>query len=357
MQAVILAGGNGIRLHCPTSHIPKPLMPFFDRPVMEHTVKLLAKHNIRDIIVTTSYLAKDVMRYFGDGSRWEVRIRYSIESEPMGTAGAVKLVQGMISDTFVVVSGDAVTDLNLRSALNAHKSASSIATILVHEVDDPTQFGLVGYDECGRVSKFVEKPRSTEAFTNTVSTGIYVLEPEALSSIPYNQAQDFARNLFPRLLRNLEPVHACRPEGYWCDVGDLLQYRNAHFDALRGRIRLDLPALHAGEGIWVGDGVDIHPTVQLSSPIFIGSGASIGRNAVIGEHTVIGANAFVDEGAYVARSVIGGGSFVGRDMRVTDSVISSGYAVVESDDRQPAPASRVDRTTSDKSRFAQETTA
>ncbi len=161
-------------------------------------------------------------------------------------------------------------------------------------------------------------------------------------------------NLFPLLLRNQDPVFALEPEGYWCDVGDLLQYRNAHFDALQGRIHLDLPAIHAGEGIWVGSGVDIHPTAQLSSPVFIGSGASIGRDAVLGEHTVIGANALVDAGAYVARSVIGGGSFVGGGMRVTDSVVSSGYSVVESDD-QPVPTQPAKRTASQKARFAHKT--
>lgn len=354
MQAVILAGGNATRLHCATSHIPKPLMPFFDRPVVEYAVRLLAKHDIRDIIITTSYTATDIMRYFGDGSRWQVNIRYSVESEAAGTAGAVKLVQQMITGTAIVVSGDIITDFDLRSAINAHKSASAIATILVHEVDDPTQFGMVQRDASGSVHRFIEKPRTHEAFTNTVSTGIYILEPESLSSIAYNTAQDFGINLFPRLLRNQDPVFALEPEGYWCDVGDLLQYRNAHFDALQGRIHLDLPAIHAGEGIWVGSGVEIHPTAQLSSPVFIGSGASIGRDAVLGEHTVIGANALVDEGAYVARSVIGGNSFVGSNMRVTDSVISSGYSVVESDDH---PAEPIKRTASQKAGFAHKTIA
>jgi len=355
MQAVILAGGNATRLYCATSHIPKPLMPFFDRPVVEYAVKLLAKHDIRDIIITTSHAAADIVRYFGDGSRWQVSIRYSVESEPMGTAGAVKLAREMITGTFVVICGDIITDFDLRSAIDAHKSASGIATIVVHEVDDPTQFGMVERDGSGRVSRFIEKPRTREVFTNTVSTGIYVLEPECLSSIAYDEAQDFAINLFPRLLRNLEPVYAFEPEGYWCDVGDMLQYRNAHFDALQGRIHLDLPAIHAGEGIWVGNGVNVHPSVGLSSPVFIGSGASIGRNAVLGAHTVIGANARIGEGAYVARSVIGVGSSVSRGMRVTDSVISSGYAVVETDDLQPVPAKHSKRTASNKAGFAQKT--
>lgn len=357
MQAVILAGGSRARLHPPTTSIPKPLIPFFDRPVMEHSIKLLAKHGITDIIVTTSYLAKDIMRYFGNGSRWGVSIRYSIENEPMGTAGAVKLVQAMISETFVVVSGGAITDADLTVAITAHKSASPIATILLDRADDPTQFGVVDCDESGRVTRFVEKPKSADASANTVSSGIYLLEPEALSSIPYNTVQDFALNLFPRLLRNMEPVQGVRLSGYWCDAGNLLQYRNAHFDALQGKIRLDLPAVHAGEGIWVGERVDIHPSAQLASPIFIGSGASIGRDAVLGEQTIIGANALIGDGAYVARSVIGGGSFIGREMRVTDSVISGGYAVTQTDGEQVAAPRRSDQAILQKPFLTQETLA
>lgn len=343
MQAVILAGGSGTRLYPPTTDIPKPLMPFFDHPIMEHSIKLLAKHGISDIIVTTSYLTKDISRYFGDGSRWGVSIHYSIENEPMGTAGAVKLLQKMLSDTFVVVSGDVITDADLTTAFNAHKSASAIATILLHTADDPTQFGVVERDASGKVTRFIEKPRSTEISTDTVSTGIYILEPDVLSSIPYNEVQGFARNLFPRLLRNLESVYGFDLPGYWCDAGNLLQYRNAHFDALRGKLRINLPAVHAGEGIWVSDGVDIHPTAQLSSPIFIGSGASIGRNAIIGEYTVIGANAVIGEEAHIAHSVIGGDAIIGSAMSVNDQIISSGYTVAENDDRHIAAPVRTEQ--------------
>lgn len=330
MQAVILAGGTSARLHGFNAQTPKPLIPFFDRPLIEHTVKLLAKQGIKDIIVAMSHQAGDIAQHFGDGSQWGVSIRYSVETEPMGSAGAVKLIQRMIRGTFLVVSGDLITDLDLSDAVRMHKRASSIATIVLHGVDDPGQFGMVQHDGDGRVTSFVEKPRSTEIYSNTVSTGIYVLEPEALSSIPYNTAQDFAVNLFPRLLRNLEPVFGFELPGYWCDAGEPTQYRNAHFDALRGRIKLDLPAIHVGEGIWVGEGVDIHPAAQLSSPIYIGSGASIRRGARIGEHTVIGANAVIDEEAFVTRSVIGAGAHVSRETELADTMIRGGYLVTES---------------------------
>jgi len=339
MQAVILAGGNSARLHGLSTDVPKPLAPFFDRPVIHYTIKLLAKHGIQEVIVALSHQAKELTEYLGDGSSYGVDIRYSIEIEPVGSAGAVKLLQGKLSETFLVVSGDLITDLDLGAAVQMHKTAQSMATMILHKVDDPSPFGIVGCDDNGRVTRLIEKPRSVETFTNTINTGIYVLEPEVLSSIPYNTAQDFATNLFPRLLSNQERVYGFEIPGYWCDTGDLLQYRNAHFDALQGKLGIDLPAIHVGEGVWVGGGVDIHPTAQLSSPIYIGSGASIGPNARIGEHTIIGANSIIDEEAFVARSVIGAGARIGRETDVTDSVIKGGYLVTESGSTgEPAPA-------------------
>lgn len=339
MQAVILAGGNSARIHGLTTDVPKPLAPFFDRPLVHYTIKLLAKHGIRDIIVTLSPQAKEMVDYLGDGSSYGVSVSYSIESEPMGPAGAVKLLQPRLSETFLVVSGDLITDLDLSEAVRMHRSVAAMATLVLHDVDDPSPFGIVGCDESGRVTRLIEKPRSVETFTNTINTGIYVLEPEVLSSIPYNKAQDFAMNLFPRLLNNQEAVYGFKLPGYWCDTGDLLQYRNAHFDALQGKLEIDLPAINVGEGIWVGGGVDIHPSAQLSSPIYIGAGASIGRDARIGEQTIIGESAVISEEAFVARSVIGAGAHIDRQTDVTDSVIKGGYLVTESGSTgEPAPA-------------------
>ena len=316
------------------------MVPLFDRPVMEHCIKLLARHGITDITVTVSHLARGILQYFGDGSRWGVRIRYSVEHEPLGTAGGVKLVQSSINGTFIVISGDAVTDVDLTSAVARHRSASAVATLMLYEVNDPTSFGLVQHDPDGKITRFLEKPRSTEVFTNTVNTGIYVLEPEVLSCIPHGVAFDFARDLFPRMLNNREPLYGFRLPGYWCDVGNLIQYRSAHFDALRGKVALDLPASRVGEDLWMGEGVEVHPSASLSTPLFLGTGVVVRRGARLGERTVVGAQTVIDEEARVSRSVIGGGSYIGRDARITDCIIGSGYSLVESgvvDDRILVP--------------------
>ncbi len=327
MQAIVLAGGSARRLHAPTASVPKPMLPLFDRPLMEHCITLLASQGITDVIVTLSHLAHGLSEYFGDGSRFGVKIRYSLETEPMGTAGALKLVQPMVNDTFVVISGDAITDADIRAAVGRHRSASAIATVLLSYVDDPTEFGVVQRDPAGKITRFVEKPRSDEAFDNTVSTGIYILEPEVLSCIPYHRPYDFARELIPSMLNNQEPIYGFHLPGYWCDAGNLAQYRNAHFDALEGRLKIELPAAHIGQGVWMGERVELHNSVELTAPVYLGSGAVIRRGASIGMRTVIGEDTLVDEGARVSRSVIGGGSVIGRDSTMSDCIVSTGYTL------------------------------
>ncbi|MCS6950655.1 MAG: nucleotidyltransferase family protein, partial [bacterium] len=205
MQAVILAGGQGTRLRPLTAHTPKPMVPLFDRPVMEHALRLLRKHGIQQVFVTLSYRAREIIDYFGGGSRWGMRIHYSIEDEPMGTAGGVRRFASLLHDTFLVISGDAVTDFDLSEAVAFHRRKGAVATMLLYSVEDPTPFGIVETDSDGRVRQFLEKPSLNEVFTNTVNTGIYVLEPYALRLVPDDQPYDFSRNLFPRLLANNDP--------------------------------------------------------------------------------------------------------------------------------------------------------
>ena len=305
------------------------MVPLFGQPVMEHCIRLLAKHGVDDIIVTISHMAEEITDYFGDGSDWDVKIRYSVEDDPRGTAGGIKLLQNMIDGPFMVVSGDAVTDFDLTAAKEYHKSKSAIATLVVHRVDDPTEYGLVATSHDGRVIRFLEKPKSEQIFTNIVNTGIYILEPEVLSCIPYEEVYDFSRHLFPRLLRNQEPVFACELDGYWCDIGNLTQYRNAHYDALLGKANLDIGGKEVAKGIWLGEDVEIHKSVKLAAPVFVGEGTDVRRNVILGGCSVIGDESLVDEGASISRSILGSGTFIGRATNVTDCVIGNGYHVLD----------------------------
>jgi len=329
MQAVILAGGRGTRLHPLTMSTPKPLLPLFSKPVMEHSIELLRRHGVEDIIVALSSQVQEVVEHFGDGTEWGVRIRYSFEEEPQGTAGAVKLVQPYIDGTFLVVSGDTVTDFDLSAAVDYHRRRSAVATLLLHQVEDPSDFGIVQQAPDGRITRFLEKPDSDQIFSSTVNTGIYILEPETLSSIPYFTAYDFARDLIPRMLRNLDPVYGCSVPGYWCDVGNLIHYRNAHFDALTGKAQLDIAGTEVEPGVWIGDDAEIHRTAELVGPLFLGTGAELRKNAALRPFAVVGDDSLVDEAASVARSIVGSRAFIGKGTRITDCVIGSGYRVEE----------------------------
>ncbi|HOK52966.1 MAG TPA: NDP-sugar synthase [Armatimonadota bacterium] len=326
---MILAGGRGTRLHPLTMSTPKPLLPLFSKPVMEHTIELLCRHGIREIIVALSSQAHEIAEHFGDGSKWGVNIRYSLEDEPRGTAGAVKMIQPYIDGRFLVVSGDAITDFDLTMAVDYHKRKSAIATMLLHQVEDPADYGIVQQESDGRISRFLEKPKYTEIFSNIINSGIYILEPEALSSIPYFTAYDFARDLFPRMLRNLEPIYGCLLPGFWCDVGNVIQYRNAHFDALTGKAQLDITGTEVEPGVWIGEEAEIHHTAELAGPLFLGTGAEVRKNAALKPFAVVGENSLVDEAATVARSIVGSRALIGKGTRVTDCVIGCGYQVQE----------------------------
>lgn len=327
MQAVILAGGQGTRLRPLTAHTPKPMVPLFDRPVMEHALRLLRKHGIQQVFVTLSYRAREIIDYFGGGSRWGMRIHYSIEDEPMGTAGGVRRFASLLHDTFLVISGDAVTDFDLSEAVAFHRRTGAVATMLLYSVEDPTPFGIVETDRDGRVQQFLEKPSLNQVFTNTVNTGIYVLEPYALRLVPDDQPYDFSRNLFPRLLANNDPFFGFRAQGYWCDIGNLLQYRQAHFDALAGRVRLDLPAELVRPGGWIGEGAVVDGNVQLEPPFYIGAGTRLQQGASIGKHAVIGARCLVESKASIRASIVGPGARVGAETQLTHCVVDSGAHV------------------------------
>jgi mannose-1-phosphate guanylyltransferase/phosphomannomutase len=301
------------------------MLPLFDRPVLEHTIRLLSLHGIEELIVALSHEALDLAHYFGDGRRFGVRIRYSVESEPLGTAGALRSIQEMISDTFLVVPGDAITDLDLTAAFAAHRSSSATATILTYEADDPTLYTCLALDDHDRPMKIAVKPASDQVFGRTISTGICIFAREVLSLIPPFESRDIDRDLLPRLLHNSEPVYGCRASGYWCDAGNPLSYRGAHFDALAGKLKLDLPATHIGEGIWLGERVEVHPTAEITGPVYLGTGAVIRRGAVLGERTIVGEETLIEEGARISRSIIGSSCHVGREAAITGSVIGAGY--------------------------------
>lgn len=321
MKAIIMAGGEGTRLRPLTCNIPKPMMPIMDKPVMEYAVELLKKNGITDIGVTLQYLPDEITSYFGDGKDFGVNMRYFIEETPLGTAGSVKNAEAFLDDTFIVISGDALTDIDLSKAIAYHKKKQSIATLVLKEVPVPLEFGVVVTDNNGRVTGFLEKPSWSEVFSDKVNTGIYILEPQIFNYFEKEQKFDFSNDLFPILLHEKRPMFGYVAEGYWCDIGNIEQYIRCHFDILKSLVKVNIKGEKYKDGIWVGENCEISPNATISTPVYIGSGSKIYDGAQIGPYTILGKSNIVSNNATIKRSVIFDNCYVGDNAQVRGAVL------------------------------------
>lgn len=324
MKAVIMAGGEGTRLRPVTCRRPKPMAPVANRPLMEHILTLIKSAGVHTAFATVHYLADEIEAYFGDGAPWGLSLRYSVEDTPVGTAGSVKRLEGDLRETFLVVSGDALTDIDLAGAVAFHRERKALATIVLARVEQPLEFGVVITGEDGRIRRFLEKPGWGEVFSDTVNTGIYVLEPQVLERIPAERVVDFSRDLFPLLLEEGLPLYGYVAEGYWSDVGSLSQYMQAHVDALERRVALDIPGEEIEPGIWVGPGTRIHPEALIQPPLVIGRNCIVGEKASLLPLTTLGDNCVVEPGATLERSIIWENVYIGRGAHVHGAILGSG---------------------------------
>lgn len=241
MKAVIMAGGKGTRLQPLTRNIPKPMLQLLDRPAMEYIVEQLKHHGFNDVTMTVCYLAETIRGHFGSGSRFGITIRYQEEPIPLGTAGGLKPLEQHLNETFIVMSGDGLTDFDLSDALRQHRQSGCIATLLLTKVQCPLGYGLVDID-AARIQRFIEKPTTwVDGQTYLINTGIYILEPEVFRFIPSGQPYDFGRELFPSLIENGVPLHGHIADGYWSDVGTLVQYYQTQLDMIHGKVKVTLP--------------------------------------------------------------------------------------------------------------------
>ena len=304
MKAVIMAGGEGTRLRPLTSNVPKPMLPMVNRPMMEHIVGLLARHGFDDIVVTVAYLANHIRNYFEDGSEFGVQIRYAVEEEPLGTAGSVRNAASELDDTFLVISGDVLTDIDLGQVLKAHQQANATATIALTRVDNPLEFGIVITRPDGSIERFLEKPGWGEVFSDTINSGIYVLEPTVLDFIDEGTSVDFSSDVFPTLLDKELLMHGHVAEGYWEDVGTPEAYLRAHRDVLSGKVSVDVPGFRIREGVWLGEGADVDPEAIIEGPVVIGDNCKVDAGARLGSYVVLGSDVIVKHDAVIERSVV-----------------------------------------------------
>lgn len=321
MKAVIMAGGEGTRLRPLTSNIPKPMMPIVNRPMMEHIVELLKTHGFDEIVVTVAFMANAIRTYFGDGSEFGVRMVYAIEESPLGTAGSVRNAMDELDERFLVISGDVLTDIDLSEMVRFHEERGALATIGLVPVENPLEFGIVITREDGSIERFLEKPTWGQVFSDTINTGIFVLEPEIFDYIEPGRPVDFSSEVFPKLLDEGRPLYGAVAEGYWEDVGTLEAYLRAHKDALDAKVALDIPGFRMSEGVWVGDGVEVHPEAVIEGPAVIGDNCRIEAGARLGEYTVLGTNVKVREQVQMQRVVVHDNAYLGEQCRLGGAVI------------------------------------
>jgi mannose-1-phosphate guanylyltransferase/phosphomannomutase len=316
-----MAGGEGTRLRPLTSNQPKPMVPIVGKPCMEHILELLRAHGFEDVVVTVAFLPQAIRSYFGDGTALGLNLQYSVEESPLGTAGSVRLASDALDDTFLVISGDALCDIDLNQIVEFHKEKGAAVTIGLKSVENPLEFGIVVTDEDGKVERFLEKPSWGQVFSDTINTGIYVLEPEVLKHVPTDRPYDFSKELFPLLLEMGRPIYGYVCEGYWQDIGNLDQYRQANFDALDERVRLNIPGLKIRGDVWIGEGVEIDDVEGVEGPAFIGNYARVSPEASVGPYTVLGAATTLRERGRIARSVLDSSCYIGRSAVVEGAII------------------------------------
>lgn len=322
MKAVVMAGGEGSRLRPLTINRPKPMVPLVDRPVIAHIFELLKLHGITEIIVTVQYLANVIQDFFGDGSLYGLHIEYSVEETPLGTAGSVKNAQRFLQEPFVVISGDALTDIDLTNVIQYHFEKQALVTVALKRVENPLDYGVVITHEDGHIRQFLEKPSWGEVFSDTVNTGIYVIDPRVFDSFEGGKNVDWSKDVFPQLLKEGGEMFGYIAEGYWTDIGTIEAYMRATSDYLQGRVNLPRLGTHLGGDVWAGGEVEIAPDARLYGPIYLGHGVKIKGGVVVHGPTVIRDYNIVDTRATIDRSIIWRNSYIGEQAELRGAIVT-----------------------------------
>ncbi len=319
-----MAGGEGTRLRPLTSNQPKPMLPMVNLPMMEHVVNLLRQHGFEDIVVTVAFMANSIRTYFGDGSEFGVRMVYATEATPLGTAGSVRNARDELGERFLVISGDVLTDIDLTRLVAYHDDHGGLATLALKAEENPLEFGIVITREDGSIERFLEKPTWGQVFSDTINTGIYVLEPEIFDFIPEGRPVDFSGETFPAALETGKDLYGYVAEGYWEDVGTLEAYLKAHQDILERKVQVDINGFELRPGVWLGKGTEVDPSVDLTGPAVIGDNCVIGPGVRLGEYCTLGRNVRIGDNAVLQRSVVHDNTYLSSSVRIDGSVLGRG---------------------------------
>lgn len=324
-----MAGGKGSRIRPLTLSRPKPLIPVANRPMIEYVVEQVKKSGCNDLVVTLSYLKRQIKSLLQNDYP-ELNIKYSVEKKPLGTAGGVKKASKYLDDTFFVLSGDVLVDVDLNELYRFHKDNKALATMVLTPVDNPSQFGIAVLDDKNQIVKFLEKPSAKEVFSKIANAGTYVLEPEIFNYIDTEKGEvDFSQDVFPHLIREKAGIYGYVYEGYWNDVGIPKTYLQANYDVLNQKIMPEPRGKKLAEGVgrlgdmWIGEDVEIGNKVRIIGPVVIGDGSSIEKNCVLGQNTVIGANVHLEKNSTIKGSVIFPDSIIKEGSYLKDCIVDS----------------------------------
>jgi mannose-1-phosphate guanylyltransferase/phosphomannomutase len=324
-----MAGGFGTRIQPLTSNLPKPMIPLMNRPIMLHIVELLKKYHITNLVMLLYHQPSVIKNFFRDGAEFGVKITYVTPIEDLGTAGAVKYAEKFLTERFLIISGDLLTDFNLKKIIDFHVDRKALATITLTSVKDPLQFGVVITDQEKRITQFLEKPGWGEVISDTINTGIYVLEPEIFKYIPAGENFDFSQDLFPLLLKKHEPLYGFTTKGYWRDIGNTDSYREAHHDIFRGKVNIRVDEQKqdlVGKDLRIGADVRLDETVLVEGTVVVGDNSQV-SGLVHLKDSVIGRNCAIETGVKLSRCVIWDNVYVKKGAKITDSVLCNNVRV------------------------------
>jgi mannose-1-phosphate guanylyltransferase len=326
-QAVILVGGQGTRLKPLSDYLPKAMMPVLNRPFLEHAIVYLKKLGAIEVTLALSYLPESIRDYLGDGSNLGIRLNYTVEDNPLGTAGAVKHAEAYLNHTFAVLNGDIFTDLDITDMLTFHRQRKAQATIALTWVDNPSAFGIVETETNGRVSRFIEKPSPDRITTNWINAGIYILEPEILQHIPINTHYMFERGLFPRLLELGEPIYGYPFRGYWIDMGTPEKYWRLNCDLLLEKTTSPISYGFRPDRICIEEAARISPSAEITGPALIGARCRIGEKARIQGPVILGQDCRVAEEATIEEAILWPEASIGAGASLQQCILSSSTSI------------------------------
>jgi len=337
MKALFLAGGKGLRLQPLTNHLPKPMVPIMNKPLLERTMTNLKKSGITQIVISSCYQPQFIKNYFGNGERFGLEIKYIVEDKPLGTGGAIKKAGYEFNDSFIVFNADILSDIDIDQMFDLHRSSNALATIATTQVENPSAYGVIESDENGYALSFVEKPSPESNACKSINAGIYIFEPEVLNAIPIESVVSVERETFPGILENGGKIAVYNSSCYWMDIGTIKKYLQAHADIMSGKCNL-VDCKLSLNSIAIGKNTRIHPDCKFSGQVYIGDNVVMGAKTTI-SNSVIGNNVSIGSASTIVGSIVWNGICLNSKANLFETVVTENPVVLKKTYALPSESS------------------